>query len=321
MAVTVAYNAYDSTTSVYPVVVLQNIYNWINARPETFTIVASSAIGSSSGWFVFKMVGHPWEMWMGANANSTTPTWNATNAKSSLSATSRVYTCFAPGGGWASGTDTPATSGLMFSNAPANSGHSGKISYCLSESSNARYGVTFIYDTAVGFMHILFSVGSLSTWRYAVSVVPLISNMDAVADPYPWGLLQGQAEFYAGTSYYWINYSPYTNVALGSGDNSTILKPTATTMQDGGAASAAFVIDGTNQPNPVGSYDWMPLPIRNIMVGESHVRGFIDPRALRQVGANLGDRAFLGTKAWIVVNYNSSSSYRVAVPWDGTTSL
>ena len=319
MAVTVAYNAYDSTTSVSPVVVVQNIYNWINARPATFTIVASNAIGSSSGWFVFKMIGFPWELWMGAN--STTPTWNAANAKSSLSSTPRVYTCFAPGGGWASGTDTPATSGLMFSNAPANSGHSGKISYCLSESSNARYGVTFIYDTAVGFMHILFSVGSLSTWRYAISVVPLISNMDAVADPYPWGLLQGQAEFYSTAGYYWINYSTYTDVALGAGDNSTILKPTATTMQDGGSASAAFVIDGTNQPNPVGSYDWMPLPIRNIMVGESHVRGFIDPRALRQVGANLGDRAFLGTKAWIVVNYNSSSSGRVAVPWDGTTNL
>lgn len=316
MAVTVAYNAYDSTTGTTVVSALQGIYNWIAARPETFTVVASNSIGSSSGWFVFKMVGHPWELWLGAA--TTTPTWSASNAKRLLGG-GRIWACFAPGGGWNAATNTPNTANLMFTSAPANSGRCGKIDYGVYESSSDRHAVTFVYDTTVGFFHILHAYSVLSTWKYALSVVPFISNMAAASDPYPWGLFHGQASV-SSSSYYWMNNDSSTNVALGSGPSSCVVKPTRTAMQDGGAVVAFVTLDGTNQPNPVGSYDWMPIPVRNNMNGEGHVRGFIDSRAIRQIPSNLTDRTFLGSKSWITVAYDNST-HKVAVPWDGVTNV
>lgn len=293
------------------------LHAWFNASSD-FTIVASSNVGTTSGWFVVQMDGQPWQLWFGAA--TTTPTWHSANMHTSFSSY-YLYYSFAPSGGWAVGTNTPGTSGAMFSNYQANSGRANKIQRWLMNniSSNTTYYATIVYDTSLGFLSILLADGSAYPWYHMLAVGPMISNLPD-SDPYPYAAFAGIPGI--ATSYAAF-YQPYTGVVAAGGSSiySAVLKPSLTVLQDGASGVIDKVeLDAYNQPNYAGTYDWFPLAVRNNVNGEAHFRGVINPGWCRQVAGGLADRTFLDAKTWIVLG-SAGGNYRVAIPWDGVTNL
>ena len=298
---------------------LQGLYTYINGNSD-FTVLDFGGLGSDGGWFVFKLDGFDWELWVGTSDTLANP-WHADNTlffdDDSLS-----Y-AFCPGGGWGT-ADDPAASGAMFSDSKDSDGGWSKI----------NTGVTFksltfqchvIYSVASGFFYCLArtSTTSMELSDGGLAVVEIANSTLGTDDAAPWMVLHGTPIFYD-------NNTSWFRTGITTADSDTIgallqPDPTATSVGSGTAKETTPVscynyyytdLGEHNQPNPItGQLDWKQIHVKCNTAGAHMYRGGLSTDHIRQMSAaHAGPRQMFDGGAWISV-YSAG----ILIPWDGTT--
>lgn len=287
---------------------LQDLYDFMDALPGVFTIIDEGGMGAEHGWYVFKMVGHAWECWLGARQSSAT-TWHAANI-ASLTNTG-INAAFAPGGGWDAGTDDPSVSGGMFSLSDASGTNWGKIRGAMAGNFftvASNDWNTIWYDAVVGFFAVLWDHGQDNEWDDGFTIVPFTSRFPG-ADPDPYVFLGGSPDYGSSTDWWYgsVSGANYTQLLLPTG---------ATYSQvDKVQIEPRRNMDSTTQPNPVtGDYDMEVIAFGSGTAGSKHSRGLTNASCLLEVSHSLSARVTLASGQWVVPR----DSAGFVLPWDNS---
>ena len=294
-------NKVDCSSALRAIGTLQTLHTLL-AADARYQIIASYNLGVAEGWFVFKMVGHPWQVWLGAAASTYTQ-WSTVNSDAGSFSSYNISYAFSPSGGWRVGTDTPNTAGLMFSDAVL-AGWWCKIrSISFSVATSGQF--TLISDNTLGAVILAYDGDKDNTWAGVWCVTPVESRFSEL-DEYPYICLAGTPQLTPNNASAWFS----TIEAI----YSSILLPGNTlggkTSCDGYASNLTAAY---GQPNPMtGKYDLVPIPITCATPGVQHSRGLVHPSVVRQCMSTLAIRTVLGTNpgAWMVIGPG------VCVPWD-----
>ena len=316
MAVVVNYNALGGASAL---VVVKKFYDYIVATTG-FTVIDAASLTADGGWFVFKMDGYPWELWLGGrHAQAATP-WHADNERSSDKWD--VHYAFCPGGGWNAASDDPSISGAMFTDSKESEGGWGKIVLLSQSYLGANYD-TIVHDVSTGFFCWLHGMGPFA-WDIGLLVAEITTSSVGILDAAPWAALAGCPKL-ATVPTDWLRYTNSTGfggTTLGSlllpdpaitGAGTGTGKTTSLVIADSGPSYHA---NSGNQPNPVtGDIDWRQVEVRCTDTGSSHYRGGLSTDHVRIVSTSYATRQLNAAKTWCITDDGS------AIPWDGTTEL
>lgn len=283
---------------------VQDMHDFMNALPTVFTIVASAGLGTEGGWFVWKMVGHDFEVWIGGRQTGGVA-WATANAN--LITNYAINWAFAPGGGWDPATDDP--NGTMFSLSDAGGTNWSKIRGATGGNFftvSANDWNTIWYDATLGFFAMLWDHTQDNEWDEGFAVIPFTSRFGAVDTDTYIGL--GGVPGY-GTTNDWM-----CDVAGGCSMSHMVLPSGVAYQQDSTVrieSPRQFTV--ATQPNPItGDYDMEAIGFWCDVAGSQHNRGLLHTDAIRQVSDGLNARITLATGTWVVPRTGA----RCALPWD-----